>query len=86
DYCANNTITLILATIPTTPTRNNNAKNAYVVASNLRYIDQVKALGADTSGNWISGYQSEDGNHTTEAGAKALFARMLADCPEIALN
>ena len=86
DYCENNTITLVLATIPTTPTRNNNAKNAYVVASGYRYVDQVKAMGADTSGNWISGYQSEDGNHTTEAGAKALLARVLADCPEISLT
>ena len=81
--CENNNIDLVLATIPTTPTRNNNAKNAIVTSSGHRYVDQVAAMGADTSGNWISGYQSQDGNHTTEAGAKALMARFFADVPEL---
>ena len=84
--CNNETIELILSTIPTTPTRNNNAKNAVVVSSGYRYVDEVKAMGADNSGNWIEGYQSEDGNHTTESGAKALLTQILTDVPEIAIN
>lgn len=84
--CSNNGITLVLATIPTTPTRNNNAKNSYVRNSGYRYVDQVAAMGADTSGNWFSGYQSEDGNHTTTAGAKALMVRYIADVPELMYN
>jgi len=83
--CSDRTIALVLATIPTTPTRNNNAKNAVVTASGYRYVDEVSAMGADTAGNWISGYQSDDGNHTTEAGAKALLAQVLTDVPEIGL-
>ena len=84
--CSDNNIKLILATIPTTPTRNNNAKNAYVVSSGYRYVNQVAAMGADTSGNWFPGYQSEDGNHTTTAGAKALMVRYIADVPELMYN
>ena len=84
--CREQSIELVLATIPTTPTRNNNAKNDVVIASGYRYVDEVSAMGADNSGNWIEGYQSEDGNHTTEEGAKALLVRVLADVPEIALN
>lgn len=84
--CENRTIDLVLATIPTTPTINNNAKNAVVVASGYRYVDEVAAMGADSSGNWISGYQSSDGNHTTVAGARALLAQVLADVPEIGIK
>lgn len=84
--CEDRYIDLILATIPTTPTMNNNAKNAIVKASGYRYVDQESAMGADTSGNWYAGYQSDDGNHTTVAGARALLAQFLADAPEIALS
>lgn len=84
--CENRTIDLVLATIPTTPTINNNAKNAAVIASGYRYVDEVAAMGADSSGNWISGYQSSDGNHTTEAGARALLAQVISDVPEICIK
>lgn len=84
--CDNKTIELVLATIPTTPTRNMNAKNVIVRASGYRYVDEVSAMGADDSGNWITGYQSEDGNHTTVEGAQALLAQVLSDVPEIALS
>lgn len=83
--CSNKAIELVLATIPTTPTRNNNAKNAVVTTSGYRYVDEVAAMGADDAGNWITGYQSSDGNHTTVAGAKALLARVLADVPELGI-
>lgn len=84
--CRDRFIDLVLATVPTTPHINNNAKNAVVKASGYRYVDQESAVGADTSGNWISGYQSDDGNHPTEAGARALLAQFLADAPEIAFS
>lgn len=86
DICKKNNIELILATIPTTPTRNMNAKNAYVRASGHRYVDQAAAMGADTSGNWFSGYSSEDGNHTTTQGAIALMGRFFCDVPELMYN
>ena len=84
--CSNYNITLILATIPTTPTRNNNAKNSYIVQSGYRYVDQVSAMGADNVGNWFAGYQSSDGNHTTTQGAKVLAFRYLSDVPELMYN
>ena len=84
--CDNKSIDLVLGTIPTTPTRNNNAKNAVVTNSGYRYVDEVAAMGANSSGVWYSGYQSEDGNHTTEKGARALLAQVLSDVPEIGLN
>lgn len=86
DICEKNNIELILATIPTTPTRNMNAKNAYVRASGHRYVDQAAAMGADASGNWFSGYSSEDGNHTTTQGAIALMGRFFCDVPELMYN
>ena len=84
--CEDYDIELILYTVPTTPTMINTFKNAIVRNSGKRYIDCVTAMGADESGNWIAGYQSGDGNHTTSAGAKALFWRILVDFPEIAEN
>lgn len=85
NLCADRSITLILATVPTTATINNNAKNAYVISSGYRYVDQAKAMGADTSGNWITGYKSADGGHTSVKGAKMLYGRVLCDAPEIAI-
>lgn len=84
--CENNSIELILATIPTTKTRNMNAKNKVVRESGYRYVDQVAAMGADESGNWIPGYVSDDGNHTSVEGAKALYMRFCADVPELNNN
>lgn len=82
--CETYKITPILYTIPTTPNIINTFKNQIVRSSGYRYIDCVAAMGADESGNWFTGYQSSDGNHTTVAGAKALYNRILTDFPEIA--
>jgi hypothetical protein len=82
-YCEAKGIIPILATIPTVPTINNEQKNAWVRASGYRYIDFAKAVGADSSGNWHTGFLSEDGVHPTEAGAIALYSRAITDFPEL---
>lgn len=86
--CEDYDITLILYTVPNTPTINNNYKNAIVRASGYRYIDGVAAVGDDGNGNWFTGYEqsSTDHNHTSVKGAYALFMRILTDFPEIAGN
>lgn len=87
-------ITPVLYTIPCVPAsqgaysgtaRNNNAKNDWVTASGYRYVDGVKAMGADRAGNWIDGYwQSDtDHTHTSELGARALMVQVFADVPEM---
>lgn len=83
-YCESNDIEVILATIPNTPVMNNTYKNAYVKASGHRYVDFARAVGAETSGSsWYTDMLSNDNVHPTENGAKALWLRMLLDCPEI---
>lgn len=81
--CNEKGITPIFATIPTVPTVNNEQKNAWIRGSGYRYIDFAKAVGAGSSGAWYAGMLSSDGVHPSESGAKALFARVLIDLPEI---
>lgn len=84
--CQNNGIEPIFATIPTVPTVNNEAKNAWVKASGYRYIDFAKAVGADGTGAWYSGMLSGDNVHPTAKGAKALYTQVLIDLPEITIS
>lgn len=74
---------LVLYTVPTTPTINNNFKNEIIRSSGLRYIEADKAVRIDSSGNWVAGALSDDNVHPTELGAKILYYRILADFPEI---
>lgn len=83
--CLANNITPVLATIPTTPNKNNEGKNEFVKSSGYRYIDFAKAVGAGASGVWYAGMLSSDNVHPTETGARALFMQALADFPEIML-
>ena len=80
--CNDRGIQLVLATVPTVPTVNNEQKNNNVRSSGYRYIDFAKAVDANASGEWFSGMLSEDGVHPTDAGAKALFGRVVLDLPE----
>lgn len=73
----------ILATIPTVPTINHEAKNAWVRASGYRYIDFAAAVGASSSGSWYTGMLSSDGVHPTELGAKALYYAAVMEAPEL---
>lgn len=77
DICDANGVTLILATIPTVDTVNNNAKNAWVRASGRRYIDYDAAIYN------IEYAISSDGVHPTQFGASRLVSRLLIDAPEI---
>lgn len=81
--CNNNGVTPVFATIPTVPNINHEQKNTWVRSSGYRYIDFAKAVGANGTGAWFSGMLSSDNVHPTEQGAKALFARVLLDLPEI---
>lgn len=85
-YCEENGVTPIFGTIPTVPSINHEQKNAWIRNSGYRYIDFAKAVGADSSGNWYSGMLSNDNVHPSEAGAKALFAQVLIDLPEIMVD
>ena len=84
--CEENDIELVLATIPTVPTRLHTYKNSFVRSSGYRYIDFNRAVGASSDGSWFSGMLSSDGVHPTDLGAKALFGRVLVDLPEICVE
>lgn len=82
--CNDNNIELILATIPTVPTRINKFKNEIIRSSGYRYIDFDKAVGADEiTGAWFGDMLSSDGVHPSETGALALYNRAIADMPEL---
>ena len=82
--CATKGITPILATVPNCPSVNNTYKNAWVKASEYRYIDFAKAVGAEEAeSSWYSGMLYTDNAHPTELGAKALYSRFLTDFPEV---
>lgn len=83
--CQNNNITPVFTTIPTVPTRQKTGYCNYIRSLGTRYIDFAKAVGADSNGNWNAGLISDDGVHTTAAGAKVLFSQVLVDFPEIAI-
>lgn len=86
EICENNGIEPILATIPTVPTINHEAKNEWVRASGYRYIDFAKAVGASSSGVWYEGMLSSDGIHPSALGAKSLYAQVLCDAPEVTIR
>ena len=86
DYCNNNNIELILATIPNTPSdmTANTFKNQIVRESGYRYIDFAKAVNAESdNASWYDGMLSSDNVHPAELGAKVLASRFLMDLPEI---
>ena len=79
-------VEVILSTTPCVPdsTKNNEAKNTYVKSTGKRYIDFAKAVGAETNGSsWYTGMLSNDNLHPSALGAKALYAQVLKDFPEI---
>lgn len=86
NYCNSNKVTPMFGTIPTVPSINHEKKNEWIRSSGYRYIDFAKAVGANSSGVWYSGMLSSDNVHPTEQGARALFARVLLDLPEIMID
>ena len=81
--CKAHGITPVLATIPTTPTVNNDPKNAWVKASGYRYVDNEKAVVNPATGAWYDGLLSGDNLHPSAQGAKVLASRLVLDVPEI---
>ena len=82
--CEEKGITPILSTVPCTPTVNNYYKNEWVKKSGYRYIDFARAVGGEEIGSgWFDGMLHTDQVHPNELGAKALYAQVIADLPEI---
>jgi len=87
ETCQQKNITLILATIPNTPIRDNTAKNTYVKSSGLRYVDFAAAVNATTAfSDWYSGLLGEDQLHPTALGSTVLMNQFIMDCPESVLE
>lgn len=83
ELCNQYGIELVLTTIPSVPNHSNEKKNEYVRNSGYKYIDFAKAVGAQADGTWYTDMLSTDDVHPTEVGAKALYHRAIADCPEL---
>lgn len=84
NYCDNNGIQLVIATIPNTPIRNHIAKNKWIRESSIRFVDFAKAVNATEKGaNWTEGCLSADKVHPTALGSMALCDQILQDFPEI---
>ena len=84
--CEENGVTPIFATIPNVPNINHKGKNAWIKSSGYRYIDMCHAVGADVTTNWYGDMLSSDRIHPSESGAKALFAQVLLDLPEVMID
>ena len=86
DICKDKDICLVLATVPSVPSRSKELINKTVRESGLRYVDFSKAVGATPDGTWYEGCLYTDGVHPTALGARYLAMRFLADFPEITLT
>ena len=84
--CNEQGIELILATIPTVPSKNHEQKNTYVRNSGHRYIDFARAVGAQSNGTWYDGMLSSDAVHPAVPGAIALYNAAIAAVPELAYD
>ena len=84
--CNQHGVTPVFATIPNVPSINHNGKNAWIKASGYRYIDMCHAVGADVNVNWFGTMLSSDNIHPSEDGARALFAQVIQDFPEIMVD
>ena len=81
--CLEKGITLIGATVPTTPTRDKTSHTSIVRNFGIRYIDFQKAVSIDDSGQWYPGYLYSDNEHPTELGAQVMAMQVLTDFPEL---
>lgn len=81
--CLEKGITLIGATVPTTPTRDKTLHTLIVRNFGIRYIDFHKAVCMDDSGTWYPGYLYSDNVHPTELGAQVMATQVLTDFPEL---
>lgn len=84
--CEKNNVESVFATIPNVPSINHKGKNKWIRESGYRYIDMCHAVGADVNVNWYGDMLSSDKIHPSESGAKALFAQVLLDLPEVMLD
>ena len=86
NYCKNNDVIPVFGTIPSVPSVRHEQKNAWIRGSGYRYIDFAAAVGANANGIWYTGMLSDDQVHPSVNGARALFAQVLADLPEIMIE
>ena len=87
EICEASGITLILCTIPNVVNTscNNVKKNAWIEASDFRYVDFNAAIGAadEPGASWPEGWLSSDNVHPTAMGARVLAGQILLDVPEL---
>jgi hypothetical protein len=84
--CEDYNIRPILATIPSVPNINHEAKNAWVRASGHQYVDFAAAVNATSEGVWLPGMLSSDNVHPAAPGGLALYHRVLSDFPQIMIG
>ena len=84
--CNDNNIHLVLATIPTIPSRSKEYISNIVRTSGFRYIDFAKSVVSEETGLWYAGMLGADEVHPTDLGAKSLASQVLIDFPEIMQN
>ena len=84
--CEENSVEPVFATIPNVPSINHKGKNKWIKESGYRYIDMCHAVGADVDVNWYGNMLSNDKIHPSENGARALFAQVLLDLPEVMID
>lgn len=82
-YCEDNGVELILATIPNTSSRHNSVKNAYIRNSEYRYVDICAEMNADNSLTWYDDFLSSDDTHPTLLGSRMIAGRYVSDVPEM---
>lgn len=84
--CEDYNIRPVLATIPSVPGINHEAKNAWVRASGHQYVDFAHAVNATPDGVWLDGMLSSDNVHPAAPGGLALYHRVLSDFPQIMIG
>ena len=86
-FCDDNHVEMIGATIPNVSdaSYDNTYKNAYVIASGIRYIDFASAVDPDGDGVWYDDMLSGDNIHPTAEGAKCLYSCAVNTVPELLL-
>ena len=81
--CREKGIVPVLATVPNTDSADHTHKNAFIKSSGERYVDFAFAVSKDSSAVWYEGLFDNEEGMMTENGARAMFARLIVDFPEI---
>ena len=83
NICETFGVTLYATKVPSVPNIDNTGKSDYIDTLGIKSIDWAKAVNATSTGIWYSGFLSTDNVHPSIAGAQAMAAKTLNDCPAI---